>query len=172
MRWDSVSGRRTNFLLNILRLGEAHFSRVPARVRKMIKGSCLCGAIEFQINGRVSQIGQCHCSMCRKSTGTAHATSLLASAKNFRWLSGEDNVSTHTNSLGYDTAFCSQCGSPLPKDRGKVFVVPAGSLDTDPDVKPAFHSFVGSKAAWDEIRDDLPQHICRPPDFDFRNGQG
>ena len=124
----------------------------------------MCGDIAFEIEGIVSDIGQCHCSRCRKSTGTAHATTLLTSTKSFRWLSGESLVRTHTIESGYDTAFCDHCGSPMPKFRGKVYAVPVGSLNDDPRVKPVFHAFVGSKAPWFEIFDDLPQHEQRPPE--------
>ena len=56
----------------------------------MLRGSCLCGGVRFEITGRVSGIGQCHCSLCRKASGTASNAVLLTSTRSFRWVRGED----------------------------------------------------------------------------------
>jgi len=91
-----------------------------------IRGSCLCGRVAFENNGKVSDIGQCHCSKCRKSTGAAHATTLVTAKDSFRWSSGETSIKTYETATGYNSAFCAECGSPAPKFRnGKVFMVPA-----------------------------------------------
>lgn len=128
-----------------------------------IRGSCLCGKVSFEINGKVSDIGQCHCSKCRKATGTAHAATLVTAKRSFRWLLGESHVRTYATDTGYDTAFCNVCGSPVPKLRnGKVFMVPVGALDDDPGVRPVLHASVASKAPWFELYGDLPQHDERP----------
>lgn len=131
-----------------------------------LHGSCLCGAVCFEINGRVSGIGQCHCSKCRKAFGAAHTTTLVTAKASFCWSSGEALIRTYITASGYDTAFCEACGSPVRKFRdGKVYFVPAGTLDDDPGVKPLFHAFVGYKAPWFEIDSNPPRYSGRPEDF-------
>ena len=97
-------------------------------------------------------------------TGSAHNAVLVTARSSLRWLEGESTVSAYTAPSGYYNVFCSSCGSPVPKLRGeKVYLVPAGSLDDDPGVRPIGHGFVGSMAAWHEISDELPQHDGRIP---------
>ena len=57
-----------------------------------MRGSCLCGSVRIEIEGRVSPVGQCHCSLCRKASGVASNAVLLTSRKSLRWLSGEDGI--------------------------------------------------------------------------------
>ncbi len=126
----------------------------------MIRGSCLCGAIRIEINGRLSPIGKCHCSLCRKTSGVASNAVLLTAVKSLRWVSGEDHVQTWSRPSGWTAAWCRTCGCPAPlaHPSGKLCWVPAGMLDDDPVVGVAQHIFVGSKAPWDRITDGAPQY--------------
>ena len=126
----------------------------------MIRGSCLCGGVRFEITGKVSGIGQCHCSLCRKASGTASNAVLLTSTRSFRWVQGKDLAQEWEGMSGRGKTFCRVCGSPLPglHPSGKVFWVPAGSLDDDPGTRIEQHIFVGSKAPWDEIPGGAPQY--------------
>ena len=101
-----------------------------------ITGSCLCGGIRYQIDGALGAVAHCHCSMCRKATGAAFRTRATVPASSFRWVSGEPD----------------EIGLPL------------GTLDDDPGVRPSAHVFVGSKAPWFTISDDLPQFADARPD--------
>ena len=123
----------------------------------MIQGTCLCGASAFEIEGRVSPMQTCHCSRCRKTSGTAFSTGLLTAWKSFRWVRGRELIRIFELSSGFRHAFCRTCGSPMPDPdvRGKVVSLPAGCLDDDPGTRPFRHTFVGSKAPWYEITDDL-----------------
>jgi hypothetical protein len=125
----------------------------------MVSGSCLCGAVRYQVDGRISPIGLCHCSKCRKATGSAFHAGALCRKTRFRWLSGEDAVAEYRTPSGYTTRFCRTCGALVPmfQDDGEYVVLHAGALDDDPGSRPAHHIFVGSKAAWYEIADDLPR---------------
>jgi len=128
-------------------------------------GGCLCGAVRYQIDGRLSPIWFCHCSKCRRSTGSAfHAGAACRSAK-FRWLSGEEMIARFESSPGYVARFCRQCGSPVPsRAEGTGFVtVPMGTLDGDPGSRPERHIFVGSKAPWFEITDALARFEEQAP---------
>lgn len=126
----------------------------------MIRGGCLCGGVRFEITGRVSGIGQCHCSLCRKASGTASNAVVLTATRSFRWVQGEDLAQKWEQPVGRGNMFCRICGSPLPgpHPNGKVFWVPVGLLDDDPGTRIEQHIFVGSKAPWDEIPKGVPQY--------------
>jgi hypothetical protein len=125
----------------------------------MVSGSCLCGAVRYAIDGRISPIGLCHCSKCRKSTGSAFHAGALCRKTRFRWLAGEDAIREYRTPSGYTTRFCGTCGSLVPmfQDEGEYVVLHAGALEQDPGSRPVHHIFVGSKAPWFEIADDVPQ---------------
>jgi len=131
----------------------------------MIRGSCLCGSVSFEVRGKVSPIQTCHCSRCRKTTGSAFSASLMCASKNFVWLRGQDNVTSFQLPSGFLHAFCKSCGSPTPTPlvAGKTIPFPAGCLDDDPGTRVIWHTFVGSKAPWFEITDDTPQHETHAP---------
>ena len=125
----------------------------------MLKGSCLCGGISFEIAGPVAGIVRCHCSLCRKSSGTGSIATIVVRAEQLRWLSGEALIRRFERPSGYGTAFCSVCGSPAPDSDAarQAYTVPAGLLDGDPPLRVVEHIFVGSKAQWDAIGDDAPR---------------
>ncbi len=133
----------------------------------MIQGSCLCGGVRFEISGNVSAIGQCHCSLCRKVSGTASNSALLTARASLRWTQGEELTQIYTRPTSWTTTFCRVCGSPLPlpHPNGKLFWVPAGLLDDDPDTRVEQHIYVGSKAPWDEIAGTAPQYKDEAPPY-------
>ncbi len=133
----------------------------------MIQGSCLCGGVRFEISGNVSAIGQCHCSLCRKVSGTASNSALLTARGSLRWTQGEELAQIYTRPTGWTTAFCRVCGSPLPLPHpsGKLFWLPAGLLDDDPGTRVEQHIYVGSKAAWDEIAGTALQYKDAAPPY-------
>ena len=121
----------------------------------MARGSCLCGAIAFEIDGPgvVVSVG-CFCTNCRKISGSQYGVYLQVKRDSFRWLSGEDRVIAYESSPGNKRAFCGTCGSvaPIatslsPTSFGAVRV-PGGALDEDPGVTPDVVLFSQSKAAW------------------------
>lgn len=123
-----------------------------------IKGSCLCGAVSYEITGSLRAIGHCHCSMCRRSHGAAFVTWALINPDQFRWVSGVEFVERYESSPGNERCFCKKCGSRLVvTNSGKVGEVALGTVDGDPGMRPREHIFVGSKAPWYEITDTLPQ---------------
>lgn len=129
-----------------------------------IQGGCLCGGMRYEIEGQLTDVENCHCSMCRRFHGAAFATYAKIGVEHFRWLTGQDLLAVYETSPGIGWAFCSICGSSLGlPERGKLSEITLGTLDSDPGVRPSKHIFVGSKAAWHEITDSLPQHETRPP---------
>ena len=115
-------------------------------------GSCLCGDVRFEVGGRIRGIGQCHCSLCRKVSGTDGNAIFLVPAESFRWLSGEDRTVKYTREGGWGVTRCARCGSPLPACLdGRQYWVPAGLMDAELGTETKLHIHVASKADWSRI---------------------
>ena len=132
-----------------------------------IRGSCLCGEVSYEVNGPYLTHWHCHCSQCRRAHGAAFGSYAEINPENFRWLSGEELVTTYELVTG-GYCFCSKCGSNVAaSSKGVVIQVTFGTMEGDPEVYPDEHIFVGSKASWVNINDGLPQHDEWPPDSPF-----
>lgn len=132
-----------------------------------VHGSCLCGGIEFEMTATPRGATQCHCSRCQKTRGTGHATNLLVPLDGFRFLRGEELLTKYRlpEAKYFAHWFCSVCGSTMPRfDEARgIGIIPMGSFDADPGIRPGRHIHVASKAAWETIDDDLPQFEAGPP---------
>ena len=131
----------------------------------MLRGSCLCGGVRYEISGALSGALNCHCSMCRKAHGAAFRSRARVRAADFRWVGGEELVTYYESSPGNHRGFCRVCGSPLLSrfdHDPSIYGLPLGALDDDPGVKPKFHVFVANKAPWFDITDELPQFPALP----------
>jgi hypothetical protein len=126
----------------------------------MTQGVCLCGAVRYEFTEPFQAMLHCHCSMCRKHHGAAFATFVAAPTAAFHWLSGDNAVGQYQSSERGARQFCRHCGSvaPMPLPGTELTIAPAGNLEGDPGIRPQSHIFVGSKAVWYTITDDLPQH--------------
>jgi len=126
-----------------------------------LTGSCLCGTVKYQVTNLNPKMGHCHCSMCRKFHGAAFATFGEVASEDFRWLTGESALKVFIADNGTARKFCSQCGASLifksKNDQATTVEFTLGTLDSDINQYPDSHIFVGSKANWFEISDDLPQ---------------
>lgn len=123
-------------------------------------GSCLCGAIRFDIEGEFERFFLCHCEHCRKDTGSAHAANLFSSSARLKWISGEEQITQFTlPGTRHSRSFCRVCGSAVPmmQMNGMLLVVPAGSLNSEIRIKPDAHIFVSSRASWDEALESVPR---------------
>jgi hypothetical protein len=123
--------------------------------------------VRFEITEPIEEMSHCHCSMCRKAHGTAFSTYARVARRALRFTAGEDQVRRYRSSAQVERAFCPVCGSKLAfffDGMPEAMWVTAGSLDGDPGVRPTSHIFVGSKAPWHEITDDLQQHEEYPPE--------
>lgn len=122
-------------------------------------GSCLCGAVRFDISGDFDAFFLCHCARCRKGSGSAHGANLFASNATIEWLAGEsDVVAFRLSGTRHERSFCRTCGSALPGTQmdGALLVVPAGSLDGPVDIRPTAHICCDSRADWDAGLADIP----------------
>lgn len=132
----------------------------------MHTGSCLCGAVKYEIRGEFGAGFFCHCTRCRKASGSAFASNILAATQDFVITQGAEAVKVFSTKLGVHRHFCGECGSPLISKRDampEVVRVRVGTLDTPLAHGPQAHIYVGSKADWYEIHDELPQYPDRPP---------
>lgn len=130
-------------------------------------GSCLCRKVPYVIKGNLGVFQYCYCSRCRKFTGSAFAANLLVTPDDCEWLSGEEYVGRYevADARHFATSFCECCGSSLPwlAQSGKAVVVPAGTLDQDPDIRPSQNIYCASRAIWYVAPNLLPEHDELPP---------
>lgn len=126
------------------------------------KGSCLCGGVQYEIHGELRDVLNCHCSMCRKLHASAFRTRAKVNAADWKTTKGDELIRFYESSPGEHKGFCSNCGSSIYTrfdSNPGIYGFPLGTLDTDPGIKAERHVFVGSKAPWYDITDDLPQHL-------------
>ena len=126
-----------------------------------ITGSCLCGEVRYQLTEEPVWAVHCHCSRCRKTSGTAFASNLFVPFDALHYTQGENRLRSYKppDAERFTHVFCELCGSTLPFASAThgVVGVPMGSLDDDPCYTPRAHIFVESRAPWFEISDRLPQ---------------
>jgi len=133
----------------------------------MHTGSCLCGAVRYEIAGELAPLQLCHCSQCRRASGAAFAANMPVRNEDFRVIAGADKLKAFASRPGKERVFCADCGSQL-FSRNAGFPdhvrVRARGLDAPAAPPLAFHFHVASKAPWWPIEDDLPQYpAARPP---------
>jgi len=146
MRFATLSTSYDEKLIEAETMGDKH------------SGSCLCGAVRFEVEGAFERFYLCHCQYCRKDTGSAHAANLFSSTAVLHWICGQDKMTSFDlPATRHGRSFCSVCGSALPGQQGRLLVVPAGSLDCDVVLKPDAHLFMASRANWDEGLERVPK---------------
>lgn len=132
-----------------------------------LSGSCLCGSVAYEISGESLHFYHCHCQRCRKASGTGHASNIIMRPTSVTWTAGEQLLTYYKvpEAKRFATVFCNNCGSLMPRVAPdlSVAVIPAGTLDTDPGVRPEARIFQNSKADWSCEAGDLPLHETYPP---------
>ena len=132
---------------------------------KIYTGSCLCGAIRYEIYGEIGEVIQCHCKRCRKANGTAFATNAPIQKADFKIVQGEHLLKKFASTPTTARCFCSECASPIISIKAETpdtYRLRIGTLDTPLEYKPVMHIFTAYKAEWDTICDSLPQYDERP----------
>ncbi len=133
----------------------------------MIKGSCCCGAVQFELADLPKLMGTCHCSRCRK---VGMSVMVFVTRDSFRLISGKDKITTYdaAPAYKYDRTFCRICGTALGEigSNEKTFPIAANCLDDEPGIRNGFHEFTSEKPAWIDICDDAPQFQKHPPQPD------
>ena len=122
-------------------------------------GKCLCGTIQYEVEDQFRYSLNCHCSNCRRATGAAFKPFAGIERSKLRIKCGADRLLIYGTELAHD-AHCSTCGSLLYSvvREAKFVHVTLGTLVDPPSIRPSAHIFVGSKAPWYTITDDLPRH--------------
>ncbi len=128
----------------------------------MAAGECNCGAVKFEIDAELSTVYFCHCSICRRSTGSSGIAVVVIPNERFRWVQGKEHIATWKKpGTEWQTWFCRVCGSPVPGENNpSTTFVPAGTITSGgDDMRVAHHIWVGSKAVWDDIGGSGKQHM-------------
>ncbi len=134
-------------------------------ISRRLSGRCFCGAVEYDVADEFEYSAYCHCSDCRRTTGSAFKPFAGIQRAKFKVVGGDADLLVYGEDRGNDT-HCKLCGSLVfSVVRDGVYVhVPMGTLVDDPTIRPTKHIFVGAKAPWFEITDDLPQFEGHAPD--------
>ena len=126
----------------------------------VLRGSCLCGDVAYEVRTPMKFVHNCHCSRCRKARAAAHATNGFTAIDGVVFVRGENKLKTYKlpSARFFTQRFCIRCGSGMPRlDVDRDFaIIPFGSLDDDPGRGADDHIFTGSMAPWYTITDDLP----------------
>jgi hypothetical protein len=135
-------------------------------VTATVRGSCLCGGVRFELEPPFSDANYCHCSRCRKHSGSDYGVQGRVPRERFRLLQGEELITVYRPEEGRVKAFCSVCGSSLfgrEWPEGDEVAIRLGALDDDPGIRGEWHAFVDSRG-WTELPDDgLPRYAQGHP---------
>jgi hypothetical protein len=130
----------------------------------LVRGSCLCRAVGYEARLPFAKFVNCHCSRCRKASGSAFAANAYVLPDAFRWTRGENVVVRYDlpEARSFASSFCGKCGSPVPHGTrsGREIIIPAGSLDDDPRANPSTNVHWSSRAGWSPRFSELPTHTC------------
>ena len=132
----------------------------------MYQGSCLCGAIKVELSGSIEDIIHCHCSLCRKNSGTAYATNGFINTSEFTVIDPQTKLGYFEFKPGKKRHFCTVCASPIfssNADKPSKLRIRLGLLDSDIVERPISHNFVSSKANWDDLDAALPRYETYEP---------
>ena len=133
-----------------------------------LNGNCECKKVSFEINQEIKYFSHCHCSQCRRSHGSAFASFIEVEKSFFKYNSGVENIKTYASSKDCERAFCEICGSNIMffnKNKSEKYYISVGALNGDISLPQAHHVYVGSKASWYEIDDNLKQHVTLPKSY-------
>ena len=131
-----------------------------------LHGSCLCGSLKYTVTGTPAKFYHCHCSRCRKSSGTGHASNMFVDNGELSWTGDTDDIQLFKlpEADRFSRSFCRHCGGPLPRfiPQLNVVMIPAGTLDDAPNISPQARIFLNSKAPWSCTGDKLPTFADYP----------
>ena len=127
----------------------------------MYTGSCLCGAIRIELFGNIDSVIHCHCSLCRKNSGTAYATNGFINANEFKLFDPDNKLNFYERTPGKKRHFCSVCASPVYSSNSQnpeKLRIRLGIFDSNITERPTSHNFIASKADWDDLDAELPRY--------------
>ncbi|RXJ73186.1 aldehyde-activating protein [Veronia nyctiphanis] len=123
-----------------------------------MRGSCLCGEIEYEVNKLDSPIQHCSCHTCRKAHAAAFNSTAAVLKSDFRWLKGDALLSHFESSPGKKRFFCSKCGTQLVKENEGQLSLRVATLNDDPNLKPQFRIWSSHEVPWLTYPSDIPAY--------------
>ena len=127
----------------------------------------MCGAVAFEIKPPYRFFQYCHCSRCRKRSGSIHAANIAVPVDQVTFLRGQEHIKRFElpSAKSWSNCFCDVCGSGLPwmTRNGKAYIVPSGALDDDPIERPTRNIWMGTRASWEVPAASLPEFEGEPP---------
>ena len=142
----------------------AHETREPNN-ENCTAGSCLCGDVRFEYEGEPDRMMNCHCTRCQRQVSAGYGTFVFVSSDKFHWIAGESNVVNYKmpEARVKGTAFCRHCGSLVARERdADSMQIPAGSLDSDPGIRPSANIFTASRAPWITLDESIACFAAYP----------
>ena len=125
-----------------------------------LTGSCLCGSLAYSLTGEPALFFHCHCSRCRKSSGTGHASNLFVKNAEVAWSGDTELIKNYKlpEATRFSRSFCTNCGGAVPMEipDAKMVFVPAGTLNDEPNIAPQARIFYESKTNWSCASEDIP----------------
>ena len=130
------------------------------------KGSCLCGRVQYIVRGPFDAFHICHCSQCRRSTGSAHASNIFTTRDRLQWVTGEELTKRYDSDEPgvISKSFCTHCGSLVPyisASSGRL-IIPAGGLESDPGIRPQDNIYWPDRADWYDAVTQAPRFDSMP----------
>ena len=126
----------------------------------MFMGNCPCNQVRFAFASRLTNVSVCHCSICRRTTGSAFGVYVKVSDVELKLTDGADQLDSYNVTDKLSKRFCRVCGSTVfaqHADYPGFTYVSLGALADGSEIRPTYHEFVGSKASWFDIQDALPK---------------
>ncbi|MDQ0321178.1 hypothetical protein QO002_003316 [Pararhizobium capsulatum DSM 1112] len=133
---------------------------------RRLRGKCLCGAVEYEVADAFEYAMNCHCSNCRRATGSAFKPFAGIGRDKLKLVCGADGILIYGDEQAAHDVHCATCGSLLYSvvREGQYVHVTMGTLVDAPSIRPSAHIFAGSKAIWHEITNCLPAYDAFPDD--------
>lgn len=130
-----------------------------------LKGTCLCGAVRYEVDQLDTPIEHCHCRTCRKAHAATYSSSARVKREHFRWMAGEERLSVFQSSPGKLRRFCSVCGTHLVAERPGLphVILRVGTLDDDPGTRPIMHIWTSHDTPWLAEGAKVPRYPEWPP---------
>jgi len=128
--------------------------------QQTLTGSCLCGALKYRVSGEPTRFYHCHCSRCRKASGAGHTSNLFLEKGTLEW-EGDTRLMRQfklPEAERFTRSFCDTCGGPLPREIPEfgLVMIPAGTLNDEPNIRPQARIFQDSKTSWSCSAEELP----------------
>jgi hypothetical protein len=128
----------------------------------MIKGSCLCGGVQYEYDGELKELAVCHCNMCKRAQGGPFATNSPINADLFQIVAGDDLLKSYFSSEKKKRVFCANCGSPVFSqriDKPEVLRLRVGTVTSGEIPSPGYQIYCESTSDWFVLSDDIPKYL-------------